>query len=528
LRSSTPARLPSLGWELLEWLSDVLPSPSDPEAPLVFTPEQAALIVRWYAVDDRGRFLFRRGCSRRSKGWGKSPVEAAKAIAELAGPVRFDGWDAQGQPVGRPWGTMGDPPAWVQIAAVSEDQTDNTYGALYEFLGANNGHAAEALGIDLGLTRCFLPALRGKLEPVTAAAGSREGQRVTYAVCDETHLWTPQNGGLKLARTLRRNVAKMRGRSYETTNSFAPGEHSVAEGTHRAWLEGAAGLFYDAVEAPEVAETDPDPVLKQALTVPYGDSTTEKGGWVDLDRLVLEVRDPETTWEDSQRYYFNRNVDDRHQAVAEAAWRALARPDVVVPAGAYIGAGFDGSISEDCTALIGCVLLDGRPHLFKIEVWHRPPKAPPGWRIPRLDVRARIDEAHTYWRVGQQLCDPAKWATEIEDWSETYNTADTDRIVVLDTNQPGRFWRLCDRFSTAVAEGAVTHDGSPELVDHVLAMHRRKVRVRDPDDDGRTKFVFVKGPDARKIDAGIGAVLALEAAMTMPADDDYDPLESVY
>src|SRR6266498_3400503 len=149
-RSSTPGRLPSLGWELLEWLSDVLPSPSDPDAPLVFTAEQAALIVRWYAVDDRGRFLFRRGCSRRSKGWGKSPVEAAKAIAEFAGPVRFDGWSADGEPVGRPWGTSGDPPAWVQIAAVSEDQTDNTYGALYDFLSANNGQAAEALRIDAG------------------------------------------------------------------------------------------------------------------------------------------------------------------------------------------------------------------------------------------------------------------------------------------------------------------------------------------------------------------------------------------
>jgi hypothetical protein len=54
------------------------------------------------------------------------------------------------------------------------------------------------------------------------------------------------------------------------------------------------------------------------------------------------------------------------------------------------------------------------------------------------------------------------------------------------------------------------------------------VRVREPDDDGRTKYVFVKGPDRRKIDAGIGAVLALEAAATMPADMDYDVLQSVW
>ena len=54
-------------------------------------------------------------------------------------------------------------------------------------------------------------------------------------------------------------------------------------------------------------------------------------------------------------------------------------------------------------------------------------------------------------------------------------------------------------------------------------MHRRKVRVRDEDDDGRTKFVFVKGPDRLKIDAGIGGVLALEAAQTMPAVEKPPP-----
>ncbi len=500
---------------LLDWLSDLLPSPNDPAQPLVLTSEQATLLVRWFAVDPMGRFIFRRGQSRRSKGWGKSPFEAAKAIAELAGPVRFDGWDARGEPVGRPWGTMGDPPAWVQIAAVSEDQTDNTYSALYEFLSANNGRAADELNIDHGLTRCFLRNRRGKLEPVTAAAGSREGQRVTYAVMDETHLWTPTNGGLKLARTLRRNVAKMRGRSYETTNSFAPGENSVAEGTHKAAMEGAAGLFYDAVEAPQVAETDDDSVLKQALTVPYADSSIEKGGWVDLDRLVLEVRDPETTWEDSQRFYFNRNVDDRHQAVEARRWAELARPDITVPAGMFIGIGFDGSISDDCTALIGCTLVDGKPHLFQIDVWQRPDGAPRGWRIPRRDVRARQQEAFTFWRVGLELCDPAKWGTEIEDWAEEYGE---ERVVIFDTNQATRMWRACDRFSTAIVEGALTHDGSAVLTEQVLAMHKRKVRIRDDDDDGRTKFVFVKGPNGLKIDAGIGAVLALEAAATMPAD----------
>ena len=87
--------------------------------------------------------------------------------------------------MGRPWGRKGDPNPWIQIAAVSEDQTDNTYSVLYELLTANDGAAADDLRVDVGLTRCFLRDRPGKLEPVTASAGSREGQPITDATLDE-------------------------------------------------------------------------------------------------------------------------------------------------------------------------------------------------------------------------------------------------------------------------------------------------------------------------------------------------------
>ncbi|TCO54152.1 hypothetical protein [Actinocrispum wychmicini] len=222
----------------------------------------------------------------------------------------------------------------MQIAACSEDQTDNTYGALYELLTANDGRAADDLRIDVGLTRCFLTDRPGRLEPVTASAGSREGQRVTYAVLDETHLWTLSNGGRALAKTLRRNVAKMRGRSYETTNSFTPGEGSMAEDTHKAATTATAGVFYDAVQAPEVSQDAPDGELRVALAVAYGDAR-----WVDLDRLVAEIRDPDTAWEDALRFLFNQPTDNRLKAVHAARWGSLVRPDVQVERGARVGLG---------------------------------------------------------------------------------------------------------------------------------------------------------------------------------------------
>src|SRR5688572_16966093 len=108
--------IPSLGWQLIEAWSDLFPSPRDESQPFVLTDEQALTVVRWYSVHPlTGQFVYRRGCSRRAKGSGKSPIEAAKCISELALPVRFDGWDARGEPVARPWGTDNDPAPWVQI-----------------------------------------------------------------------------------------------------------------------------------------------------------------------------------------------------------------------------------------------------------------------------------------------------------------------------------------------------------------------------------------------------------------------------
>src|SRR5690606_34853869 len=91
------------------------------------------------------------------------------------------------------------------------------------------------------------------------------------------------------------------------------------------------------------------------------------------------------------------------------------------------------------------------------------------------------------------------------------------------TNQPKRMSAACDRFEAALAEQTLSHDGNQLLTSHVLAMTRRKAYVKADETDGRTRYVFTKGDDGRKIDAGIAAVLALEAAMTMPAPEATTP-----
>ena len=70
---------------------------------------------------------------------------------------------------------------------------------------------------------------------------------------------------------------------------------------------------------------------------------------------------------------------------------------------------------------------------------------------------------------------------------------------------------------TGIREGNHTHDADPITDLHVKAAHLRKVRLTDEEDDGRTKYVLIKGDDGGRIDGAVADVLAYEAAMTMPA-----------
>ena len=510
--------LPTLGWGVLDWMYAYLPSPRDATQPFVLTDEQAEYVLAWYAVDKAGRFIYRRSISERAKGWGKSPLHGAICLAELgagsvndSAPVLFDGWRGK-DPIGRPWGTKGSPAAWVQIAAVSEDQTDNTYSAMYEMLTANDHKAARALRIDDGKTRLFLIGRTGRLEPVTASAGSREGQPLTHALLDETHLYTRRNGGVKLAATIRRNVGKMGGRTMETTNAPMLGEGSVAEQSGHAVDRGFSGILWDAKRPESEPEPDwSDEQMLSALRDAYGDAH-----WVDLGRILAEIRDPATEWTDSLRFFFNIRAAGASKAIDPKLWDSLAKPREV-PAGSYIGMGFDGSISGDATILRGCT-PDG--YSFIIGAWERPDGIEE-WSVPRLQVHERVAWAFTYYKVGRMFCDPPKWWTEIEQWAAKYvNDADgKPRVLGLDTFSPSRFAPAVDRWMTSLREGHHTHDDDPITNAHVKATHREKVRVNAPELDGRTLYKLTKGEgtERRRIDACIADVLALEAAMTMPA-----------
>ena len=103
----------SLAWGVVEWCERYLVHHLT-GGPWTFTRGQLAFLLRWYAVDRNGRFIYRRGVKRGAKGTGKDPFAAAVCMAELSGPVRYSHHDDLGRPVGQAHRL-----ALVQIAANS-------------------------------------------------------------------------------------------------------------------------------------------------------------------------------------------------------------------------------------------------------------------------------------------------------------------------------------------------------------------------------------------------------------------------
>ncbi len=457
----------SLGWACVELIEADLMVPTGTGAgvPLKLTTEQVDLIVAWYEVDGAGRFVHRRGAWRLPKKWGKSPLAAAVAYCELVGPVVFDRFDADGDPVG-----VAHPSPWVQIAACSEDQTDNTFLQLVEML--RDSPAVGRHGLDVGITRIQFRGRAGRIEPVTSAAGSREGQPITFCVLDETHSWTRQNGGRALAAVLRRNAAPLGARTLETTNAFAPGEGSVAEGTHEAVLGGrVGGVLYVAREAPAISLESRDSIdraeLASALEAVYGDAAKGRGGWADLERIADEFFDPSNELADMARFYLNQIVAPSESLIDLTVWSQLVDADGRLVQGDTIALGFDGSDTGDATALFACRWPDFL--VVPLGIWERPEQKSE-WKVDRVEVDAVLRQTMAQFRVVRGYFDPPQWQTEIDGWSGEFG----DAALRFPHASDQRIGPATERFATMVSERTLRHTGDPVLLRHLANGRRAK------------------------------------------------------
>ncbi len=462
-------------------------------------------------------FVHRRGLLVGPQGVGKNPLISTQVCLEGVGPALFDGWAGAdegyvcrdhgcpcgweyaydpGEPMGGPWATP-----LIQITAFSQDSTDNTYDALRPMIELGPLHDVIA---KTGEEFIRLPG-GGRIDTVTSSDRSRLGQRLTFAPQDEVGLYTPSTGMVRLADTQYRNLAKMGGRASLTTNSWDPAQHSVAQ---REYESGAADVYRQFVQPPAHLSYGNKRERHTIHRAVYpSDTWRQNGGHLDLDSIEAEAADLFTKDPaQAERFFGNRIVQGSGTAFDLSRWVDLAAKEHVVPDGALITLGFDGSRYHDATALVATEIASG--YQWPLGIWY-----PEGGEIKTELVEAAVADAFesNRYRVWRMYADPPYWESWISKWRGRWGA---DRVEEWWTNRPKQMAYVLRAWSSAMRAGEVAHCPTTyplcgRLSEHVGNAIRHETGYRD--DDGGRLWTIEKPHQDRKIDAAMAAALSWEA-----------------
>ncbi len=484
----------SLGWEGLAFAGRWLFHKGKPWR---YTLEQARFLLWFYAVDTSGQFDFHSAVLQRLKGWGKDPFAAALSATVLVGPVEFDSWGSDGQPVGR---QVTD--SWVQIAAVSLDQTKNTMKIFPSLIPAET---RRHFGVQIGKQNVWARGDEAQIEAVTASPLAIEGGRPKLIIRAETQNWNSSNGGHDMAGAMEGNAAKAEvgspARILDICNAYRPGEDSVGQRQREGWESTQGddasvvdfGLLYDSLEAP------PDAPLTVAAAPDVVEAVRGDSVWLDArGRILKSITNPLNAPSESRRKWYNQI------AAAEDSWTTPQEFDPLKDDGVEVLPGeevvlfLDCSKSDDATGLVGCRMSDG--HVFTVNMWQRPPgRRGDGWLAPREDVDAAVEYAFSQFRVVAFFGDPSHtlddetmdryWDPLFEEWHLRHrhevrlwasgSKSGKGHAVMFDMSARDNARQFAAAVGFTLEEirsGSFTWDGDVRLRRHVLNARRYPVQ----------------------------------------------------
>lgn len=441
---------------------------------------------------------------------GKGPWAATHICLEGLGPALFAGWASggeayvcsdhgcgcgwwyeygPGEPMGMPW-----PTPLIQLTATAEVQTDNVFRPLSAMLRMGPLAPLARVGKDF----VYLPN-DGRIDKVTSSASARLGQPLTFALQDESGLYTRSNGLVDVADTQRRGLAGMGGRAIETSNAYDPNIASQAQLTDEA---AARDIFRFHRRPPAHLSYKNKTERRKIHVYVYRGSW-----WVDLDAIDAEAvelleRDPAQ----AERFFGNRNVAGAGTWCERQRWDARkAKPPRTVERGTPVVGGFDGSDTDDWTVL-RLETQDG----YQFTPTYGPDRRPTIWdpaewggQVPRLEVNVAVAEVFDTFRVVRVYADPRDWGTEIDGWAGRYGAK---RVLRWETYRDVQMYAAVTRLHVDIhkADSGFSHDGCPITSAHVG--HARKAARP------KGRYVLVKPSPDLKIDACVSSVLAHEAA----------------
>lgn len=478
----------TLGWRILAWCGVWLRDKHG--KPWQFTPEQARFVLWYFALDEDGDFTYHSAVLQRLKGWGKDPLAACLSIASLFAEVTFDHWDGD-VPVGRE-----EPNAWVQLVAVSLQQTQNTMKLFPSLISLE---ARKRYGIQVGKLNVWGLADTRQIQAVTASPLAIEGGRPTLIVRNETQNWNTSNGGHDMAGTIEGNAAKSEdgaARILDICNAFRPGEGSVGQLTREAWEATQAapgetpraadfGLLYDSLEAP------PDAPLSVEAAPAVVESIRGDAVWLSTKRILASITNGTNSASESRRKWYNQITATEDAWVDPLKAKACSRPDDRIADGERIVMFGDGSKSDDATGLVACRMSDGHVQVLHVQ---QPRK---GEIVNREAVDLAVIDAMARFTVLAFWFDPSHvkdddaegdnrfWWPLCDEWTQRYGkrlkmwptrTGDAKHAVAFDMLLPSsqaKFVPAAEQLAADIDAGMFTYTESAWLTTHLANARRR-------------------------------------------------------
>lgn len=510
---------PTLGPDICDWIEENLTyGPGDLRGqPYRIEDEFRAIIYRSYEVGPQGmkgegRRRFNRVGMNIRKGGAKTEKAAIIAAAELHpdAPVRCDGFDAYGRPVGR-----GVVEPYVAMVAFTLEQTEELgFNVLRTILEESPLYEDFDIGLERIIILDHLGRAAGKAVPLTGAPGARDGARTTHNSFDETHrMTTPRL--IAAHTTMLQNAYKRQmadAWSLETTTMFDPTEQSVAMDMHTYATEVAEGrikdsrLFYFHRYAPIEMPMDTVVEVTAALVEASGPAVSWSG---DIEGLAAHWFEPKTDQNYYRRVWLNQKVSGGGKAFDSVAWELMIRPLYFPTRRTPIALGFDGARTRDGTAIVAGDLLED--HMWLAGYWQRSVGHEPDvddWECDPAKVEQVLEFLFDEFEVTRMYGDPFYWTSEMDRWRGRWGDK---KVISFATTSMKRTGLACAAMSTDIKARTFTHDGNAILAQHIGNAVRLDTQLRGDDEVPLWVIEKERRGSPLKIDAAMAAVLCRQA-----------------
>lgn len=408
--------------------------------PLEFTEWQSWLLNRLFELDPTtGLMRYRRAIIGLPRKNGKSLLGTAIALEHLV---------------------YGDPGAQVYSAAADRAQAKIVFGEARQQV-LNNPALSRIIKVYRDAME--MPSKGSVYRALSADAMRAHGLAPSLVVADELHAWpssASNTRGDELWEALTQGSADrpeslvvgittagghtdtLLGRLYEHGKRVSLGE--IEDKQFGFW-------WWEASQ-----EADPtDPAVWERANPNLAEGLLDIG---DFEAAIASAGS--AGFAGFQRYRLNQWVRLAGEDFMSPHHWAEAARDAVIPQGATITAGFDGSVSGDAT---GLVAVDCETGTMSVLACWEPDHTDPEWTVDRADVNRAIEKMFENYNVKMLWCDPSFYEPDVLEWSKRWKNR-VERIPP--TNH--RIAPMAQQFLADVIAKEIGGDGDPRLTRHVL------------------------------------------------------------